>query len=133
MHYIVLKIYHTKNKKIFIDIEINTSNSPVFVSYYFIKVITDPITPKKPAIIINIYSTGNLFASNIAVIKLSETMYSNLIIGAIFCVNSLLNSSIRYPIINAGSKIKIAIIYLWKINTLSKLILEISNTIVKKS
>ena len=76
MHYIVLKIYHTKNKKIFIDIEINTSNSPVFVSYFFIKVITDPITPKKPAIIINIYSTGNLFASNIAVIKLSETMYS---------------------------------------------------------
>ena len=133
MHYIVLKIYHTKNKKIFIDIEINTSNSPVFVSYFFIKVITDPITPKKPARIINIYSTGNLFASNIAVIKLSETMYSNLIIGAIFCVNSLLNSSIRYPIINAGSKIKIAIIYLWKINTLSKLILEISNTIVKKS
>ena len=133
MHYIVLKIYHTKNKKIFIDIEINTSNSPVFVSYFFIKVITDPITPKKPAIIINIYSTGNLFASNIAVIKLSETMYSNLIIGAIFCVNSLLNSSIRYPNINAGSKIKIAIIYLWKINTLSKLILEISNTIVKKS
>ena len=133
MHYIVLKIYHTKNKKIFIDIEINTSNSPVFVSYFFIKVITDPITPKKPDIIINIYSTGNLFASNIAVIKLSETMYSNLIIGAIFCVNSLLNSSIRYPIINAGSKIKIAIIYLWKINTLSKLILEISNTIVKKS
>lgn len=133
MHYIVLKIYHTKNKKIFIDIEINTSNSPVFVSYFFIKVITDPITPKKPAIIINIYSTGNLFALNIAVIKLSETMYSNLIIGAIFCVNSLLNSSIRYPIINAGSKIKIAIIYLWKINTLSKLILEISNTIVKKS
>ena len=133
MHYIVLKIYHTKNKKIFIDIEINTSNSPVFVSYFFIKVITDPITPKKSAIIINIYSTGNLFASNIAVIKLSENMYSNLIIGAIFCVNSLLNSSIRYPIINAGSKIKIAIIYLWKINTLSKLILEISNTIVKKS
>lgn len=133
MHYIVLRIYHTKNKKIFIDIEINTSNSPVFVSYFFIKVITDPITPKKPAIIINIYSTGNLFALNIAVIKLSETMYSNLIIGAIFCVNSLLNSSIRYPIINAGSKIKIAIIYLWKINTLSKLILEISNTIVKKS
>lgn len=95
------------------------NNSPVFVLSSSMKLITVPNIPKKHANEISIYSSGILFAANIAVTKASIIIYISLISDAIFFAKNLLNDNIRYPIIKAGSNIKISIMYFSKTNTLS--------------